>query len=210
MLSLTSDEWSLRVYRTHLSIKMHWVDREWCSCPVVLDPVRFIKPHNDETTLRLLFQLLSIWNLLQKLKAFATNIDSDVYVAMVRLTGMLNIRNNSSQTVSKVHVLCFADAIKFAIKDCLTEAHENVNQIRSLLSTMRSSVKRRNIYETIEQPYRAYNCTTAIIACSKNWWPYTLLMIYKAFKGRTMLNSIPSKANNLWSLAITNDVQTNP
>lgn len=60
---------------------------------------------------------------------------------------MSNIRNNNTLTILDIHVCCIAHVVNLAVKDYLSNVHDYINQIRSLLSAMRYSVKRRDAYE---------------------------------------------------------------
>lgn len=74
----------------------------------------------------------------------------DMCAAMGRLTDKLNIRNNINCTVGDIHALFIFHVVDLAVKDCWTEVHEQINQIRSLLSVIRPSVKQRDIYKTTQ------------------------------------------------------------
>lgn len=204
MVSFTTDAWSSRVYKGYLSVTMHWIDKTWCLRHVLLDFVRFPTPHNGETTSTLLFDLLSSWHLLSKVKAITTDNASDMCSAMSKLTDMMNIRNNSARCVQDIHVRCIAHVVNIAVKDCLAEVHDHISQIRALLSAIRSSVKRRDIFETTQ---RQLGLTVGMPSLDvPTRWSSTFTMIRGAYRARSVLNSITTKVNDLRSFAVPNEV----
>lgn len=64
---------------------------------------------------------------------------------------MFNITNNKSRTVSDLHLRCIAHVVDLAVKDCLTDINAQINQIRSLLSVMRCSINRSDMYEDTQR-----------------------------------------------------------
>lgn len=61
IVSVTTDAWSSQLYRRNLSMKIHWVDENWCLMNVLLNFVRFPIPYSVENTSALLFEMLSNW-----------------------------------------------------------------------------------------------------------------------------------------------------
>lgn len=160
----------------------------------------------------MLFNLMTHWNLLGKVRAKTTNNASDMRSAMAKLTDMLNVRNDTSPVENLnlcVPRTIIAHVVNLSVKYCLSEEHVQVYQIRSLLSAMRSSLKKTDIYESTQRqlglsmslpsldvPLR-FSATFSLIrnACK--------LYIYKA---RPILNSLTNKVHNLPSFTINHDV----
>lgn len=204
MVNVTTDAWSSRVYKGYLSITIHWVDKDWCLRNVLLDFVRFPTPHNGETTSNVLFELLSYWNIIGSVKAITTDNASDMCTAMAKLIDKMNIKNNTNRRVCDMHVRCIAHVVNLAVKDCLNDVHQEINSVRSLLSAIRCSVKRRDAYEHAE---RQLGLTVSLPSLDvPTRWSSTFNMIKNAYKARSILNTITSKVNDLRSYAVTNEV----
>lgn len=60
---------------------------------------------------------------------------------------MINIKNNTNCSVNDIHIRCIAHVVNLSVKDCLSEDYEQINQIKWMLSAIRSSVKRFGIFE---------------------------------------------------------------
>lgn len=112
---------------------------------------------------------------------------------MDKLCTMLNIRNNTSRVVTDFHVRCMSQVVNLAIGDYFKEVHGQIDEIRSFLSAMRSSVKHRDIFESTR---RQIGLTVALPGLHVlNRWSSTFEMIQNAYKERTVLISLTTKVN---------------
>lgn len=205
MVSITTDAWSSQMYRGYLSLTLHWVDKEWVLRHVLLDFVRFPKPHNGTTNSSILMELLTHWNLTSKLRAVTTDNASDICSAMEKLLDMLNIRNNTSTVITNFHVRCIAHVVHLAVGECLKDIHGNVSLSWSLLSAIRWSIKRRDIYEKTQKQLEITVSLSCLDVLTR--WSSTFNMIRNVTKARPILDSMTAKVPDLRAFAISNEIR---
>lgn len=103
-VSITSEAWSLYIFKGYLSLTLHWVDRNWCLQNVMFVFARLLILHNDQKTSTLRFELLFYCKLIGKVNIVTTDNASGIVAAMGRLTDVINIRNNIKRSVDDIHV----------------------------------------------------------------------------------------------------------
>lgn len=105
---------------------------------------------------------------------------------------MLNIRNNTNRTVCGIYVRFIAHVVNLAVKVCLPEVHEQINQTKSLLSSMRSSVKRHGVCKATQRQLGLIVAMTSLGV--QNQWSSTSKMTKNAYIARVIPNPITGKS----------------
>lgn len=62
----------------------------------------------------------------------------------------LSVNPSSGQLLTMSHVRCIAHAMKLEVKESLDITTENIHRIRGIISSMRSFLKRRDIFEKLK------------------------------------------------------------
>ena len=81
--------------------------------------------------------------------------------------------------------------------------HPNIDAVRSLIASIRSSVKRRNMYEIIRNTLGLKHEIRCLDVPTR--WSSTFHMIKKAYEARHVLDTMTSRCPDLQNKSISND-----
>lgn len=179
--------WVSRVTLGHLTfIKVIYpsVNGEWVLRNALLDFMRFPTSHNVETILTMLFELLSNSNTLGNIRAITKDNANVICSAMGKWWTMLNIWNSTLKVLTDLHLRCIAHVINLATCDCLKKVHGQIDQIRSLLSALGSSIKRHGIFESTRRQLRLTVTLPGLDVVTR--WSSSFEMVQKACKSSTV------------------------
>lgn len=126
---------------------------------------------------------------------------------MDKLIEMLNIRNNKFRLVNEFYIRCIAHIDNHSLKHCLNVAHKHGGEIRSLMSAMRSSVKRRYLYEITQKKLELTVTLPSLDVATR--WPSTFWMVRNAYKESAILHTLTKKVSQIRSFSISNEVWEN-
>lgn len=145
-VSLTADTWSSRVYKGYMIVTGHYVDSDLSMKCVILEFNFFHTPHIGGAAEAFLKEVIEHWRLTERVRAITSDNVSDVVLGMSFLYDWLSekdpmIYKNSSQ----FYIRCFANIPNLATMECMKEIYGHIEKIGSLPSTLRSSVKKRDL-----------------------------------------------------------------
>lgn len=201
-VSLTADAWSSTVYKGYVVITGHWIDANWCLQSVILDFKRFPTPHTADAICTTLMDTIIGWDLASSLRAVTTDNASDMTAGIKGLREKLNdLSPGQYPEVEGFHVRCLAHIINLAVKSCMGEVHDKIKKIRMLLSGMRSSVKRRDLFDKCRKELDV-ECQLPNLD-SETRWSSTFIMIKRAFAARRVLNAVVSRVEAMGDMTVT-------
>lgn len=166
----------------------------------MLDFVRFPTPHTGEATAIILYESLGKYDLRVMIQSVTMDNAADMLQAMTRLKTMINAENPTNKSVYDICVCSIAHIVNMAVKERLTDVHTNIHQIRKLISAVRSSVKRRDLYEKT----KIQMGLTIPLPCLavRTRWSSTYKMVHGETMAKEVLNSITIIAKERRSFAI--------
>lgn len=140
---------------------------------------------------------------LNEVREIITYNASEMALAMAQLLSDINKPGNGSRTVLDFHIRCIAQTVNLAVNDCLQPIHSNIDSVRGLLSSVRSFVKRRDMYESIQNSL----CVNHELPCFgvPTRWSSTFHMIQKACKARRILDALTTRCTELRNYSINSD-----
>lgn len=115
----------------------------WCSAW----PYSFSKTCNRCSTSSMIMELLSHWNLTDKLHAVTPDNAIDVHLDMKKLFGNLKILNHPWTLITDFRARCISHVVRLAVDNIFKDHHRHVSYLHSLLVILRCITKRRHIYE---------------------------------------------------------------
>lgn len=186
-VDLTSDAWSSRVYRKYMSVTMHYIDSNWQMKSIVLDFLRFHTPHTGEAFETVMMAFIDKWEISSKVRAVRTDNDSDVARGMYLLHARLP--NPSHIRLGAFNVRCHAHVIDLGVKDRLHFILKDVDSIRSLVTSIRCSVKRRDTFEQVKAELEESNVALPGLDVYTRW-SSTYAMIKRDYEGIKVLTVV--------------------
>lgn len=147
------------------------------------------------------------WNLLHKGCAFATDNASEMAPEMIQLLHQINSRSNNSRTITDFHVRRIAYVVNLAEKDCLQIVHLKTDSVRGLLSSIRSSVKRLDMYESIQNSVGIHHELLCLDARTR--WFSTFDMIHQSYMARSVPDKLTPRSAEMQVYAIKIDESEN-
>lgn len=133
-----------------MGINVHWIDSGWGLRQRVLDFRLFQTPHTGEAASTLLWEVMEDNGILSKVRSIKTDNESDI-VSGARLLSediVMNLDNSAQYSHQRVH--CASHVINLAIEEFLSLVQDLISSIISLLVCIRSSVKRRDIFQKLK------------------------------------------------------------
>lgn len=118
--------------------------------PIVLYFPLFMSPHTGDDTCALLYDVLESWNLCKKVREITSDNVSDVCNGISKLLGRLLTEAHTTSNLEDFHLLCFANVVSLGVEECLGLIGEETLTIRSLINSIRASVKRRDIFASVK------------------------------------------------------------
>lgn len=201
-LSITADAWSSRVYKGFMVVTAHFIDKNWNMKSVIIEFDRFYTPHTGEAVEAFLRDVIERWGISQRVQAVTTDSASDMIRGMSLLHRWLSsIDPNMPQLRSHFHIRCFAHVLNLATKECMKDIHSHISKIRALLSTLRSSVKRRDLFNEVKTEL-GLKYELPSLDCETRW-SSTFEMISDAFKCRRVLNAVVMRSEDLETFSVS-------
>lgn len=134
----------------YICITVNWTDDSWTVRSTLLDLTIFETPRNSYATCNLLHEFLEWCGLIEKLMVITTDNRSGIFSGVSRFHHGLFSYVDGAFNLSDVYVRCIGHVVKLAVKKCMKIFHGQFATIRSLLSSVRPSVKRRDLFETVK------------------------------------------------------------
>lgn len=201
-VSLTADAWSSKIYRGYMVVTAHWIDESWSLKSAVLEFSRFYTPHTGDAAAAFLFDVIQDWDLGKDIRAITTDNAADMCKGVSTLCSNLNSMFPSAhRDLSSFHVRCIAHIVNLGVQDCMAPVHGQITKIRAILSSLRCSVKRRDVFEEVclELGQRV---SLPCLDCETRW-SSTFEMIKKSFNIRRVINATASRIEELSSSLVT-------
>lgn len=150
LISLTTDAWSSRKMKRYVVITAHWIDKDWSMRSIALDFKRFMTPHTGEATCEILLETIDSWELRKRLRSITSDNASDVCSGVARRFANLSLESYVCSSLRNFHVRCIAQDVNLGVEECFEPIRSQMNNIRGLLNSIRTSVKRRDMFANIQ------------------------------------------------------------
>lgn len=180
-VSLTTDAWSSRIFRSYMAITTHWIDVDWNLKSTLLNFVRFPAPHDGISVKNILVDELECWGLSQKLMAVTTDNGSEMLLGTELLQKKLG--------TSEIHVRCMAHVVNLAVKVSFEMIKKDVCKVRKLIVAIRKSVNRRERFDELKASM-GYSDVLLPGIDVENRWSSTYYMLLRALKARPILAAL--------------------
>lgn len=116
-------------------------------------------PHTCEAACDLLLDVIRDWNLTEHISCIATDNAFDMVKGVELLRRQLAVDVPDMYCTAKFQVRYIAHTFDIAVKECMALIHAHISTTRSLINSIRSSVKRRDVFDTVRAEL---NCTTEV------------------------------------------------
>jgi len=194
-ISLTTDIWTSNNMSSFMSITAHFIDGNFKIQNVLIDFSLIPYPHGGQQIMEKLREIITEFKIEKKLIALTSDNASNNIKAFKILKNWL--KNYSSEEI--IHFRCFAHIINLSIRGGIEVFKEDLENLRSLLSFIKSSVKKTELLaktcETLKINYykpkidniTRWNSTFEMLECALKLKPaITYLLIqnheFKDFK----------------------------
>ena len=147
---LTTGAWSSSIYRGYVFITAHWIDQDWKLKSKVIEFKRFATPHTGTATADLLISVINELDLAEKIQCITIDNGSGMCAGIKILHEKPAVNGGAHDDLRSFHIRCVAYVFNLAVKECLHIFREEVNNIRDLISSVRSSVKRREKFNILK------------------------------------------------------------
>ena len=147
MFSLRTDAWSPRVLHGYIVVTLLWIDDSWTLCKPIFDFRRFVTSHTCEATALLIYGSLEKWSLVYKNRTITTEKTSDMTSGVAALYEKLRTHCTSHASLRDFHARCLAHMVVRAVKSWLSLIHHEISSVRSLINSVKASVKRSDLFE---------------------------------------------------------------
>lgn len=197
-VSVTANEWYLKVYKDYMVVTGHWVDPDWNLRSIEIEFERFLTPHKNGAAETFLRDMRSDWYLLDKSQGVTMEKASD----MVKRIDFLqqSLRRKCPSVYSEHHlfyVRCFAEVLNLTVKEALWSTHSKIKNIFNFVGTVRvrSLVNRKTLFEAMWKSMNVdYDCPT--LDCETRWFStfkmvhngYNASFVFYGMEGRSELN----------------------
>lgn len=95
----------------------------------------------------------------------------------------------SEDSYHLIHVYYLTQVVNMAVKECLTEVHNEVKLIRLSIASIRFSSKRRELFDRVRFEFGESMATLPCLDCERSW-SSNFEMIKGACKATRPLNSV--------------------
>lgn len=201
-ISLTADAWSSRVYKGYMVVTGHWIDNDWVLRSIVLEFKRFLTPHTGDAACEFMYDVINDWGIKRKLMCITTDNASDM------ISGVRKLNMKITADLGEVdvelrkaffHIRCISHIINLGVKECMKALSTHITQLRVVLNAMRSSVKRRDLFEEVCGELRISQELPSLDIETR--WSSTFLMVKKMYEMRRAINvtvlRIPELSDNI-------------
>ena len=143
------------------------------------------------------------WNLKSKVRAITSDNGSDIVAGISHLYQRV-FTSGSHRSIRDFHVRCIAHVVNLAVRECLSQVHSEIQAIRALLNSIRSSTKRRDLFERVrDEMGEVHTHCPGLDVVTR--WSSTFNMIQDAYNARNVLNSVSSRLPELSSHVISEE-----
>lgn len=164
-VSLTCDAWSSNIFKGYMAITMHWIDQQWNMRSLLLDFKRFITPHTGGAASNILKEVIMFWGIEKRLQCITTDNASDMIEAIYKLVEKLNLDFEADYDEEEFHVRCIAHVINLGVRECFGLVKGKLENLRSMILAVRSSVKRRDLFEQLKNGHGLKQCYIPNLGC---------------------------------------------
>ena len=185
-ISLTADCWLSKIYNGYMIVTGHWIDVNWNMYSMTLEFKRFHTPHTGDAVRDFLYSVISEWKLSTNMQFITTDKAADMCSGVLKLFQKLNDDfDDHFPSMDQFHVRCIAHVVNLSVKSCMKSVHSVVDNIRSEISALRYSTKRRDKFESVAKELQV-NCDIPNLDCETRW-SSTFIMIKNAYKCRKVM-----------------------
>jgi hypothetical protein len=188
-VSLTCDGWSSRKRKGYFVITVHWLTENWKLSSAILEFVNFPPPHDTNSTVSLMLNVLQKYKIEKKVFAVTTDNASEMVSSMKELKRLLNLQYNSDITY-EWHLRCICHVLNLGVQDAMKMLSSTVEKLRQLLKCVRTSPALSLKFKDIQISRgneRVYEVTSLDVP---NRWNSSYLMISKCYKLRDVFDSV--------------------
>jgi len=155
------------VFKGYIGITKHWIDLDWNLKAVTLDFKHFPTPHTGESAATILREVLDEFHISPKFISITTDNGSDI-VAGVRIL-YRSLQTSSQNNLVQVHTRCVAYVINLAVRECFSLVHDEFWTIRKLISSIRCSTKRRDMFDSLKKEMGSCYATIPCLDVEARW-----------------------------------------
>lgn len=200
-VSLNADSWLSSVYKG-LVFTGYWIDKHWRLYSANLDFKMVPAPHTRVATCVLLKKVIVSWDLAYWLRVVTTDNTSEMISAVRKLTNELNVLSPESHYGNEsLHVCCIVKVINLEVRERMKVVHVKIRKIRTLFSSTRASVKRRDLFEQCKKELKIKWKLPNLDAETR--WSSTSTMVKQAFHAQRVLCAVFSWVDELSDLAVS-------
>lgn len=199
-IRLATDAWSSKVFEGFVAITAHSRTEDWKLVSIALDFMIFMTPHTFEATCALLQEFIQSWDIEGRVSAITTENASDVCSGVSTLLTRLVSEGQESPNLEDFYDRCIADVVNIAVKECMGMIREEIGQIRSLVNSVRASVKCRDLFENI--PIELGERAALPFLDVETHWSSTFVMMKSAFTARRIFNAVCNRSRVLYAFII--------
>lgn len=116
----------------------------------IIDFKRYVTPHTGAASADLLLSVIDDWDLKYKIQCITSDNGSDMCSGIRLLYENLSIHGTVSAALPYFHIRCVVHVISPAVKECVNIVRNEASQIRSLISSIKSSTKRRDKFDELK------------------------------------------------------------
>lgn len=167
---------------------------------IVLYLLSYITPRTGDATCALLHEVIQSWEIGGQVPEISTYNVSDVCSGVSKLLLRFAGDGQAQPILEVFHATCIVHVVYITVKDCVGMIREEIGKILSFKNSIRASVKRRDIFESvkIELGERAKFPVLEVETC----WSSTSVMIKSAQATCLILNAECNRALNSSGLII--------
>ena len=187
-IALTLDGWSSRVMRGYMVVTMHWIDTEWNLRSAILEFKHFPPPHNQITTTDFVCSVLKDFNVHTRVRAITSDSGVEMPPAMDRVRCYLNESwSLHLNDANDFYIRCVCHFINRAVVDASELVKKEVDMLRVIVKTIRSSALLRNKYSELSVVLGRTVKQTPPSLDVETRWATKFLMMEECFKNKNII-----------------------
>lgn len=150
------------MFRGYTIVTGYWIDENWNLYSTALALKRHPTPHTGDAALTNIQDVILGSRLAGSMKAITRDNMTDMVAGMTELRANLKtITPGEFSNTEGFHNSCIAHVINVDITDCMGQVQHRISKKRKLFSSIRSYVKRRELFESVKELY--INCKNATL-----------------------------------------------
>lgn len=140
------------VYCNYMVVAANWAGQHQNMHSAIINFERFHTAHTAERVRMFLLGTLRMCKLCHRLPCVLKDNESGMVRGMEDLPLVLLRMDTKNYTgISTFHLGCVSQVLNLAVKDFMPFIHERIEKLRRILTIIRSSVKRRDVFAVVEK-----------------------------------------------------------